>query len=1119
MAEKPRTPHQVMIVKSSAGAGKTYNLALRYLQLLLLDKTGGYPGKTRISNIVAITFTNKAAREMRSRIIDWMKRIILDLTFEGSLNKPIDEISGSGTGINNDGNNNSENFKNLIKEAIERNFEELIKNFYDFNVGTIDSFVNLTLKASTFKLDLLPDFDISIDSATYIDIVLQECLQKILEDDVVRAKFDWFLKNYIELEGERVKWIPKDFLRDIISGFWGEEAKENADFIYKDNISGIRNIKNKVENEISELSSYLKKTEGMKPEKRFIDALDKFSLSAKTGNKLSNYFLRQSLEASMNKNSLQPDMEHENSWKNILSLLSIYFETISESKFSSYVDIYLLFKKILNREITHNKKLVLIEQLNTLLQQILDREHFVPEIYYALAENFSHFLIDEFQDTNHLQWKNIEILAEEALSRGGTLFLVGDKKQAIYRWRGGKSELVDDVIKKYKTYPVYELKLSKNYRSDESIVKFNNVIFKSSSLKSLIESATEGISPDNLSTILETYSDSWQQFVSTKEGRGYISIEKITADNNGDRENPTDNDVDSFSKLQINEIIKNRFIQLIRDIKNRGIYRDKDIAVLVRRKEEARLIVRALLETGCSVESEFTVNVRNNPRIREMINFLSFINAPDNDLAFAGFLTGTIFQKKTLLSVERINQWIEKIRTERNPDLLYRKFQDEYQHVWDEFFEYFFKRAGYLPLYELVVLFLKKWEALTSFPDDAPFFMHICELIKEREIYEGSNLNKFLQFWNNDSISTFQDRPEGEKPFLLNTFEGTNAVKVMTIHRAKGLQFPLVILPFLKFTSFSSSDAGGKTKYFVKEGKNIQLLYIKKDFTRFSQKLGDIYQQKEAEYLLDELNNIYVSSTRAEKELYIFLSESKKQKNHLIDYLFNLEDLKKYVNSNTIKIGTEVRAENIGDTKDNREDTRQRHKEKKENEHEKTDKDSLLFGNIGNDIKWMKKINTDSEEMTVFFKEQLFAKKKGDTVHYILSLIKRLPDEYGDFLKSCISAGIAKYAFHPYTSEIKDIVAKFFLNPEFKKFFTPDNKALVYTEKEITDITGNAYKVDRIIITGPRIDIVDFKTGEIYSADHSRQIIHYGELLEKIHPGKLIKKYILYIDEGIVREI
>ena len=225
METKPQLP-QIFTVKSSAGSGKTYRLAQHYIALLLLDTLSGKPAKNHIANLVAITFTNKAAQEMRGRIIEWMKRIIFDVPFENSSRTSLDEI------MDNEWLKNKPEFiRDTIRETIANNFDDLLKNYYSFNVSTIDSFVNLILKASAFKLNLPPDFDISLESSSMIDLVLRECLQKISEDATVRATFDRFIDNYIETEGNNVSWLPKDLLKNIISSLWNEELKENKDFI------------------------------------------------------------------------------------------------------------------------------------------------------------------------------------------------------------------------------------------------------------------------------------------------------------------------------------------------------------------------------------------------------------------------------------------------------------------------------------------------------------------------------------------------------------------------------------------------------------------------------------------------------------------------------------------------------------------------------------------------------------------------------------------------------------------------------------------------------------------------------------------------------------------------
>jgi ATP-dependent helicase/nuclease subunit A len=1102
--DKWTLPH-IMTVRSSAGSGKTYNLALRYLRILLLDKISGLPAKSRISNIVAITFTNKAAAEMRSRIIDWMKRIILDLPFENSTSKPTDELSGAGADSSDDLS------RTAIRKSIEKNFEDMLTNFYDFNVSTIDSFVNLTLKASAFKLNLPPDFDISTDSAAYIDLVLQECLQKILEDDSVREKFDRFLKNYIEMEGERVTWIPKDFLRETITSFWKEEAKENKGFTSGADMARLEAMKTDIQCEVSDLLAYLRSTDQLKAEKRFLDALENLSISNRFDFTGSACFKREHLHMSLLKASIDPEQKYEELWKDIRRSLSTFVEAVSELRFASYVEIYGLFKQSLEREVTYQRRLVLIEQLNALLQRIIDDEHFIPEIYYALAERYLHFLVDEFQDTNYLQWRNIEILAEEALARGGTLFLVGDKKQSIYRWRGGKPELVDEVTSQHRSYPIYELVLDRNFRSSEHIVRFNNIVFDTNNLGSLIDSAIKESSPENMDKILSTYDRSAQKPLDSKFGEGYVYVEKIVQDNEDGSPK------ERFTKDEREGIVKERCSKLIQEIRNRHTFRDSDITVLVRRREEAQFIVKLLLEMNIGVDSEFTVNVKNNPLIKEMVTFLGFINSPDDDLSFAGFLTGSIFKKKVGMEEREIFNWITDKRI-HSAGRLYKAFQNDYALIWNEHFDYLFKSAGYLPLYEFVALFLKIWEVLQHFPEDTPFFLHVCDLIKERESLGESNLHRFLQFWNSGGDSFSGESQEAEKPFLLKTVEGTDAVKVMTVHKAKGLQSPVVILPFLKLNTYEVSDSRNKTKFFVEDATEMKLLYIKKGFIDFSENLAAIYRKKQVEFLLDELNNTYVACTRPEKEVYILLTDSKRQKNQLIDYLFGLEELQPYVNGNIIEIGSPF-GDPTGDEKSiipqseiPRTSVRDRHNPKSQGQ--------PVFDDFGHEIKWMEKIKGKFGELTRISAEQIFAKRKGDVVHCIFSLIKRLPDEGQEtFIRKCTEAGIARFAFDPHKREIEETISAFFRNPRFREFFVPASDTIIFTEKEIIDGRGETFKIDRIAITDDRIDIVDFKTGERHSDDHIEQISLYARLVREVYPGKPIRSFLLYTDDGTIESV
>ncbi|HEY3275240.1 MAG TPA: UvrD-helicase domain-containing protein [Syntrophorhabdaceae bacterium] len=1094
-----QSPH-IITVKSSAGAGKTYNLALRYLQLLALPSPSGTNAlKSRICNIVAITFTNKAAAEMRSRITDWMKRIILDIPFKGSTLTPIDQILGDGA---------DPRVRADLMRTVEEDFENLVRNFYDFKVGTIDSFVNLTLKASAFKLGLPPDFEISLDSALYVDAVLQECLQEILEDREVKRRFDDFLWAYLEIEGENAAWAPARFLTETVYRFWKEETKENKEFLSGPGLDHVIDLGREIARDAEGLLALLTEADGLKVRKDFLNALENLSGLTRTDFKGSACYKRPTLAGSLNKGSAPADEAWEEAWTGIRGLIASYVEGLAETKFSSYLEVYSLFKDRLRREVTFRQRLILIEELNKLLQDVICGEHFIPEIYYALAERYSHFLIDEFQDTNHLQWKNIGILADEALSRGGTLFVVGDKKQAIYRWRGGKAELVDEISSSYPSYPVHPVCLDINYRSGEHVIAFNNALFDRDNMTRLLGSVANGDMPGDWSRIVETYEGSGQQCLAAKKKAGYVYVERVDGES-GDGQ---------LSKDERERLIAGKVGDIVREIRERGVYEDREIAVLVRRRHEAELVVKKLLEAGVSVDSEFTVNVKNNVLVRETIGFLQFLSAPHDDAALAGFLTGALFSGLCAIDPKEIMLWITRQRLSVEVRiLLYRAFQRDFPLPWEEYFAPFFKSAGYLPLYELFVLSLKRWAVLERFPEEAPYFLHLCEMIKKREGLGSNNLTGFLQFWKGAAGSAFGDTREDDGPFLLKTTEGANAVKVLTVHKAKGLQFGVVILPFLKLASFGAADRRDKGKFFTAGAEGLRLLHIKKEYAEYSPRLKEVYLEKETEYLVDEINNAYVACTRAEKELYIILADSDRQKNYLIDYVFSMEEFADYRSQSAIEIGSKREREGIRPAMDEGPATPEICKP-----------DLSIFGRTlaadstgkGGEIRWMEKVRAKFEPPEGCSRDQVRAKRKGDVIHYILSLITFLPPEADAFLVDACRRGAMRFGLNEHEEEIRRFITRFFRHEPFRRFFLPgEEETLVYTEKELTDRRGDAYKADRIMICGGFVDVIDFKTGETRSAAHRSQIANYGRLLQEIHPEKTVRKYLLYIDENKVEAL
>ena len=1108
------TVPQIITVRSSAGSGKTYRLAEHYLKVLLAAALADTTLPTRMANIVAITFTNKAAQEMRTRILEWMKRIILDLPFENSSLKPLDTIMkgittvlpdaplpdrGASDALQEAGDLTARALKvrDYLMGAMDRRFTELLKDFGHFNVSTIDSFVNLTLKASAMQLNLPPDFEVSTETKELIDLALRECLQRTGEDGRARAIFDAFLESYIELEGDRAGWVPRDLLGAAISSLWNEETKENRQFVLPAGgaHAGAAALRASVADSASRLLTALADDTGLKPLSHLLAALKRCADPRENALSKSVYFER-SLEDCLKKGSDPPGPEERELWDTVVRLRQLYAGALAVSKYAPYLQVYSFFKEVFQREITYYRRVIPIEELNRLLQDIVSRRDFVPEIYYTLSERYIHFLLDEFQDTSLLQWKNVEVLAEEALSRGGSLFLVGDRKQAIYRWRGGRPELVDDIAERYQDlYRVEELGLDTNYRSSEHIVAFNNAVFDAENLAVLAGSVLGGHPPEAAREAVKPYRTSRQHFLEGKKGMGLVSIERLTAE--GDDENGQD----VFTGDEARQLVEERLKTLVQGIMARGVFRQGDLAVLVRTREEAGAVAAVLLSMGLSVESEHTVSIRNNPLIREVICFLKFLDKPDDDLSFASFITGRIFAAKNGDWAARMPAWLsERYLTDRDR-FLYLQFKSDHGAVFEEGFASFLSRANYLPLYDLVVNFYRHWEVLVRFPDDVPYLLHFLELVKERERSDMSSLAGFIDFLEESPRGVSYGASNDDKAFLLATPDSLNAVKVLTIHKAKGLQFPVVILPFVTLTSFSASSGRDKQRCFQCDDDGLRLFHLKKEYTDVSPELAALYRTKEREYLSDELNNLYVAFTRPEEELYVLLTDKKRQRNHLIDNIFGMEAFRPFANDRSITLGEPRKAARPG-------------------------KDAATprpgpaasFDDFTGEPAWAVKLQGSIADPGQLSRRAVRARRKGDAIHRALSFIASLPVD-DETIASLARAAAIHEGIPDAAREVERSLKAFFMNRRFRAFFETGPGRSFYNERAIVDARGSTFKMDRVIVDPGLVQVIDYKTGEIRSDTHVEQVSRYGRLLSEVYPDREVRGFLLYLDDGEVVSI
>ena len=490
---------------------------------------------------------------------------------------------------------------------------------------------------------------------------------------------------------------------------------------------------------------------------------------------------------------------------------------------------------LINQElnlIKEEENKLLISEFNTLISDEIKNQP-APFIYERIGEKFKHYFIDEFQDTSKMQWSNLNTLIGNALSsENASAMIVGDAKQAIYRWRGGKAEQFIDLYNKTENpfnIPTEIVSLDTNYRSSESIIKFNNSFFQYLS--------TIVFSQSNHSDL---YKNSLQNVSSNQKGFVELSFANITKDDNRDEEFPKQ----VFSKIQ----------QCIND----G-YNYSDVCVLVRKTKEGIEVANYLNEKGIEIVSSETLALSRSLEVNFIVATLQYLMNPSNyghKVEVLKFLARklTISNKHEFYS-DRISLKIDDFYKSFN--LFGIKFSPN--------------EALQLPIYELVET-----------------IVYHFNLAEETDAYVQFFLNFVFNFSKNNSasISDFLEHYEQKKEKLKISSSGRNAVQIMTIHKSKGLEFHVVIFPYADLDIYKELEP--KIWFSLNEKKfngfSKTLLNYSKEIAEYDEQGLHIYNEHQAELELDNINLLYVSLTRAIERLYIISSISLNTKGELASH-------------------------------------------------------------------------------------------------------------------------------------------------------------------------------------------------------------------------------------------
>ena len=1052
------------VYKSSAGSGKTFILVKEYLKIILNN-----PYSFR--NILAITFTNKAANEMKERILEYLKELSIVDKKENS--KAIEALMPEiieFTGLD----------ENALAERAENVLGILLHNYSDFSISTIDSFIHKIIRTFAYDLHLSVNFDVELDTEKLITKAVDILISNVGNDE----KLTEILLKFIEFKtkSETTWHIEKD-LGNFAKSLLNEDGQIYISKLRELSFDDFKNIRNKISVFIRKFENALSGC-GKEAVDLFEDNGIQISSFYHGNSGIGNYLLK---IANSNFSKLEPNIYvrstiDNDKWcagktdeiqstaiNNIKFQLTEIFHKIEKiisddyKKYSVYklinkkiypIAVLIEIEKIFDAIRVENNQ-VHISEFNKRIAEIVLNEP-IPFIYERMGEKYKYFFIDEFQDTSILQWNNLLPLIDNSLSEGNFNMIVGDGKQAIYRWRNGEVEQFDklpeifdksllpladerenNLINNYRPE-----KLKRNFRSKPGIIDFNNQFFEISA----------GLLTEKYQSI---YKDVKQEFDKEKTG-GYINICFI----------------DDKDKEKYNEQNFIKIKETILELEDQGFSKG-DIAILSRDNKRASKIARYLLEQNIDVISFESLLLSSSPELNLIISILNFLNSPNEKLYKAEILI--YLYGKGLIKGTEINEFLSELDNKTVKIDLFNqgRILSFTELLRENGFDLKSSKLNNLPLYDLCEELIRIFELNKNVNPYIQFFLdYVFKFNNEK----ASNVNDFLASW------------EDEKNKLsISVPSGINAVNIMTIHKAKGLEFPVVIFPFADqrlqvtkneiWVDFDDQDIP-ELKAALLDTKSL------KNTAYISQ-----YNEEMAKSFLDIINLLYVVMTRPIERLYILSPAIKKPPKEIKcvqDIFHNFLSEKSLWEANTEEYS-------FGKTENYIK------KEKKN-----TDNIYKLNSFISNPWRDRVLISTGAPEIWDV-DDPVGKSERGNLIHSILAEIiteDNIENVLDDFNLQGIIDKNEK-------AELSVIIHKLISKPEIKPFF--EKGIIVKAEEEILLPDGQKYRPDRVVFINERVIVIDYKTGK-KEEKHKHQIDKYADLLLEMGYEN-VEKYLLYIDE------
>lgn len=820
---------QLTVYKASAGSGKTFTLAREYMTLVI-DNPYAY------RTILAVTFTNKATEEMKLRILGQLYGIAHHLPESDQYLNQIHEA-----------------LPHLSESQIRKNAEAalrlLIHNYNYFHVQTIDTFFQSVLRNLARELDLTANLRIGLNDYQVEQQAVDELIESLEDTDKLLFWIMEYIKeNIADDKGWNVIGQIKSFGEHIFRDYYKENADKLSERMAEDGFfegfkEKMKNIKKKAKEQFDEIAA------------SFFDALEEGGysaddLSGKTRgiwsyfNKIKNgkYSDDDLLNLTFTKCMESPDnwvkkadvKNHTDLYQQVSSVLYPILQ-FSEQHRPTLVKMYKsadLTVKHLNqlrllgsidkkvRTMNQEANRFLLSDTQTLLHSLI-QDSDSPFIFEKIGTQLNHVMIDEFQDTSTIQWKNFKVLLEETMSRedAGNL-IVGDVKQSIYRWRSGDWRLLNNIESEF-INPKKQLDietLDTNYRSDRNVIDFNNAFFVEAA-KQEYENLKEAM-PEEAQQLLNAYADVEQKVPANKRAQGYVEIKLLKTQEDEDT-------ADESTGKGKGERMMQLCLETVDKLVARGVPTNK-IAILVRNNQTIQDIAEYFMNhSDYEMVSDEAFRLDASQAVQTLVTALHYLMHPNDDIARATLLKYAL----TYLDSEEL---VTQLTSNRQ----------EYLEI---------------PLLDLTERLFTEFR-LGEVEDMKAQSAYVCAFYDKLNAFladNSSDIEAFLQEWDANL--------HGKSIHC----DGTDGIRLLTIHKSKGLEYDHVIMPYCDWQLEKSNTIWCTPQ----EEPYNELPLVPVDFSAGQMKQSIYepdYHHEHLQNMVDNLNLLYVAFTRAGHNLYVF---------------------------------------------------------------------------------------------------------------------------------------------------------------------------------------------------------------------------------------------------------